>query len=96
MLGFSSCALLPFATSSYIDKKLNKIPAGTSKKEIYLEMGQPYFRINLAASGEPIEVLGYDLGNYWYHEPCMLVVRDDRLVGRYPEILMSFCGCWIP
>ena len=80
-VNLSSCVWIPFVTSSYIDKKMEKIPIGTSKKEIYLELGQPYFRVTLPASEEPVEVYGYELGNYWHHEPCLLVIRRGRLVG---------------
>jgi hypothetical protein len=72
----------PFATSYMIDKKLDPLVLGSSKEEVTRQLGSPIFLVELAHEDSTIEILGYDLGNYWYNESRLFLFKNDVLVGR--------------
>ena len=79
-LSFESCTALPFFTSAWIDKKVEKISLGSSKQKIVSEFGSPNFFVVIEEHRQRIEILGYEIGNYWYHEPRLLILREGQLV----------------
>jgi hypothetical protein len=76
---FSSCALfLPYGTSSWINRKLDRTPAGSSQEEVLKHFGRPIYQIKFP---DAVEIWGYDLGHYWYHEMLPFFFRDGRFIG---------------
>ncbi len=84
VLIFSSCMAVPFATSYRIDKKLEDLSLGASREEVTRKLGTPIFLIDIPHEKNKVEVLGYDMGNYWYHEAKLFVFKNDVLMGM-PE-----------
>lgn len=85
-----SCAFLSLATSSWIERKLERLPPGVSDQNVRAEMGEPVFRIRAWEREEvlpagrarrQVDIWGYEVGHYWYHETCFFFFRQGRLIG---------------
>ena len=75
-------------TARSIEKKIGNIALGASKKEVSEKLGKPLFLANISHHGQKIDVLGYELGNYWYHETHFFVFQDDALIAE-PETALD-------
>lgn len=77
-----SCAAVPFATSHFIEDKIQSLPPKASKEEVAATLGRPLFLFSSNRFHDKMEMMGYEFGNYWYHESRVFVFRNDRLVGN--------------
>ncbi len=85
---FQSCAVLTPATSAWINKKIASIPEGASKSEATAKLAiPPDYLATFPRGKDRIEVLGFDLGHYWYHEVRLLIFKNDRLVLKVDDFL---------
>jgi hypothetical protein len=87
---FSSCALLPMSTDAWINRKLDNIPMGSSKELVAQRFGNPIYRIKFPEASH-VEIWGYDLGHYWYHESITMFFKEGMFIGvpRTPYDLMA-------
>lgn len=66
----------------WINRKLNNTPLGSSKQQVQASFGNPIYRIKYPQEkSSMIEVWGYEVGNYWYHESLTLFFKDEQFIG---------------
>jgi hypothetical protein len=77
----SSCSFLPTGTDMWINSKLNNTPLGSSREQVQDSFGNPIYRIKYPQGNSLIEVWGYEVGNYWYHESLTVFFKDGQFIG---------------
>jgi hypothetical protein len=75
------CTLVPVATSSMIERKMEKISLGQNKNQVTGILGSPQYLIEILHESNKFEILGYELGHYWYNESDWFLFKDNRLIA---------------